>query len=301
MKFCELDFNHKDDYTIVGEKILCHSKDAVPFFVRYYSHLSEKEETFFENCLHIHDYNELIIFLSSNFTMNINGTILMPEVGDVIVTRSGEPHCCTNLMGGTISYIQIDIPDGAFDGILGAELFEACFKKREFCSDNLISLPDADSDILMKYVKKLIGILNLGKHHQMLIYSYIIQIMNVINDVFLQEKVVDTDKYLPNSIFNAVRYIRDNITSVKNIEEVAEHINVSVSYLSRTFKKHLGYTPHEYILLQRIEYAKRLLCHHDKNVSEACYESGFSDYSNFINTFKRKVGVTPLVYKKTSS
>jgi len=34
------------------------------------------------------------------------------------------------------------------------------------------------------------------------------------------------------------------------------------------------------------------------SVTDACYESGFSDYSYFIATFHKETGMTPLQYQK---
>ncbi len=300
MRIGEMDFIDVNDFTVFGEEIKCHSKDASPFYVRYYSHVVENEDLFYDDRLHTHKYNELVFFLSSNLAMNINGTLIKPLPGDVVVTRSGEPHCCTTLMGGNISYIQIDIPDDAFDGMPDAEMFKNCFLSRGFCEDNLISPPKEDAAMAIKSASKLISALNTGEHNRMLIYSYVIQFMCVIDDIFSKKKLGEVDRVLPDNIFKATNYIRDNMKEIKSIEQIAAHINVSVSYLCRIFKKHMGYTPYEYLLLQRIEYAKRLMNYHDKNVTEACIESGFNDYSNFISAFRKKVGMTPKEYKNSS-
>lgn len=300
MRIGEIDFIGNDDYTVIGEKIRCHSKDASPFYVRYYSTLAENGDLFCDARLHIHKYNELLFFLNSNLAMNINGTIIKPIAGDVVVTRSGEPHCAMILGAGNISYIQIDIPDDAFEGVPDAELFKKCFLSREFCEDNLISPAEEDAVRAMKSALKLISALNTGDHNRMLIYSYVIQFMCIINDIFSKKKSGEIDRILPDNVFKTINYIRDNISEIKSIEQIAAYINVSVSYLCRIFKKHMGYTPYEYLLLQRIEYSKRLMKYHDKNVTEACVESGFNDYSNFISAFKKKVGMTPLEYKNSS-
>lgn len=71
------------------------------------------------------------------------------------------------------------------------------------------------------------------------------------------------------------------------------------SYLSRIFKQHTGLSLHLYILDQRDEQAKRCLLP-GKSVGDTCSQSGFCDCSNFIRTFKNKVGVSPGSFKKTS-
>ncbi|WP_159413111.1 helix-turn-helix transcriptional regulator [Ruminiclostridium josui] len=58
-------------------------------------------------------------------------------------------------------------------------------------------------------------------------------------------------------------------------------------------------TLREYILDRRIEEAKRLLSN-GENVSEACCKSGFSNYSNFIRSFTKLVGISPGKYMRLS-
>jgi len=54
---------------------------------------------------------------------------------------------------------------------------------------------------------------------------------------------------------------------------------------------------HEYIIFKRVARAKKLLME-GKSVTETCHLSGFNDYSNFIRTFKRTVGISPGKYSK---
>ena len=51
-------------------------------------------------------------------------------------------------------------------------------------------------------------------------------------------------------------------------------------------------------MLHRISRAKELLTETDLPVAEAAYRSGFSDVNNFIRTFKRDTGLTPLRYRE---
>jgi AraC-like DNA-binding protein len=45
-------------------------------------------------------------------------------------------------------------------------------------------------------------------------------------------------------------------------------------------------------LAQDITLAKSYLCE-GFSITEACYQSGFSDYANFIRSFTKTVGISP--------
>ena len=55
-------------------------------------------------------------------------------------------------------------------------------------------------------------------------------------------------------------------------------------------------TIHEHILFKRINKAKQLL-REGSTVTDTCQLAGFNDYSNFIRTFKKAVGLPPRQYQ----
>jgi AraC-like DNA-binding protein len=48
-------------------------------------------------------------------------------------------------------------------------------------------------------------------------------------------------------------------------------------------------------------FASMLALRNGDTVTEAAMKSGFSDYSNYIQLFKKQFGITPLQYKKNLS
>ena len=75
---------------------------------------------------------------------------------------------------------------------------------------------------------------------------------------------------------------------------------MSEGYLSRLFKSETGTTINKYLTARRISIAKAKLtagC----SVSDACEQSGFNDYTNFVQAFTKMVGITPKKYGKMSN
>ena len=94
------------------------------------------------------------------------------------------------------------------------------------------------------------------------------------------------------------RWIETHFTEDIQIKDITENFFISSSHFSRVFKKATGYTPKQYLMLNRITYAKELLVHSDLSVGEVARRSGFMDESNFIRYFKREMGTTPNKYRK---
>ena len=82
-----------------------------------------------------------------------------------------------------------------------------------------------------------------------------------------------------------------------NVANVAQQFYVSREHLSRAFKSYTGESISHYITdLRMQEFRYGLL--RGINVLPACLESGFSDYSSFVKSFRKLYGITPMEYRE---
>ncbi len=95
----------------------------------------------------------------------------------------------------------------------------------------------------------------------------------------------------------AVNTLEDYIYSNITVEELARQCSVSTAHLKRIFSKYAGIGIHEYFLQLKILHAKKLLSN-GMGVTEVAEKMSFSSQNYFSVVFKRKVGVSPLQYKK---
>jgi len=84
------------------------------------------------------------------------------------------------------------------------------------------------------------------------------------------------------------------------LEDIARQAGVSPFHFLRLFSGALGVTPHQYLLRSRLRRAARLLADDDKAVTDIAYDVGFNDLSNFVRTFHRAAGVSPLKFRQAS-
>ncbi|MHC4871264.1 MAG: helix-turn-helix domain-containing protein [Planctomycetota bacterium] len=80
---------------------------------------------------------------------------------------------------------------------------------------------------------------------------------------------------------------------------LAAECNMALSTLRRKFKSSTGVSIHDYVLQIRAARAKDLLINSDKPIKEISAELGFTDTGYFNRQFKKVVGVTPGLYRKS--
>ena len=83
-----------------------------------------------------------------------------------------------------------------------------------------------------------------------------------------------------------------------SLSDVAAQANLSPYHFLRVHKRAYGETPHEFLTRLRIEKAKTLLAKGSHNVTEACFEVGFSSLGSFSNLFAYRVGLPPSEYRR---
>lgn len=89
-------------------------------------------------------------------------------------------------------------------------------------------------------------------------------------------------------------YINNNIDRKISNDELAGMANMSPYHFIRSFKKEVGFTPHEFILRSRINTAIFLLRATSLTLTEITYRCGFANEAAFSNSFKALTGTTPL-------
>lgn len=94
-----------------------------------------------------------------------------------------------------------------------------------------------------------------------------------------------------------IAYLQAHTTEPFSLEHLEEVFSVNKHHLCRRFKQETGGTIYNYLLLKRIAMAQALLAR-GESVSAAGEAAGFSDYANFIRSFKKQTGMSPGQYRK---
>ena len=100
------------------------------------------------------------------------------------------------------------------------------------------------------------------------------------------------------SLANARDFMRDAYRRPVSLPDISAQANLSPYHFLRVHKLTFGETPHEFLTRLRIERAKTLLARGSHNVTEACFEVGFSSLGSFSMLFSQRVGLAPSEYRR---
>lgn len=96
----------------------------------------------------------------------------------------------------------------------------------------------------------------------------------------------------------AEQFINENYSKEElTLNEICNHLYMSISYFSTLFKQHTGMTFIEYLTRIRMEKAKQLLTVTSHKTYEIAQHVGYGDPHYFSVIFKRQTGTTPKEYR----
>lgn len=101
-----------------------------------------------------------------------------------------------------------------------------------------------------------------------------------------------------NAVKAVIRYISKNYQNVNlSMENIAEHVNLSVSRIGNVFKKETGHSLRGYINWYRIEKSKKLI-EAGLKMYQIHSEVGYLTSQYFSKVFRKVTGMTPMEYKR---
>jgi len=157
-----------------------------------------------------------------------------------------------------------------------------------------------DDRLLVKGFEELLNYPNLLDMNLSYYVSNIIS--NILTCIIKNKEQEDTvssiGKY--ETIITSIHeYIEQHYMEDIGIEDFLEVAHLSKYYFIKIFKKMTGSTPYDYFIDFLISKSKILLRTTDESIADIAYKVGFPSVNNFIIQFKKNVGTTPNVYRRT--
>jgi AraC-like DNA-binding protein len=125
-------------------------------------------------------------------------------------------------------------------------------------------------------------------------HTFCLKMLYAIYDIFQENLRVSN-----HIIKEALGYIQQNYNQTLTLSKLSEQLMITPNYLSRLFREKTACSFTDYVALQRVEAAKRMLRSGQLKVYEVAEKVGYSDQQYFSRQFKKLTGVTPTQYSNS--
>lgn len=109
------------------------------------------------------------------------------------------------------------------------------------------------------------------------------------------------DEYGTRKMTEIFNFIESNHSKKISLSNIAGRFNMNPSSFCRFFKSRTQKTFSQFLIEIRVARACELIREGAHNATETCFESGFTNLSNFHRQFKNVIGMTPTQYKNSVS
>lgn len=95
-----------------------------------------------------------------------------------------------------------------------------------------------------------------------------------------------------------IQYIHAHLGEDLNLKQLAAQVYLSPSHLIRLFREETQHSPHEYIVLLRMDRAKYLLKTTSIPIKAIAFEVGYRSEASFSGAFTDRIGISPRKFRE---
>ena len=263
---------------------------------RYFAvaHLYKDEKAM---AMHIHDCYEVYYSISGGKQFLIGNKLYPVEPGDIFLINQYESHYLTQIDQAVHERIVISIyPEFMQQMSSAATNLDYCFQHRPDHFSHRLHLTSDQQKRFLYYINKLLTSNDYGC--DLIEKSVFAELFVMINGICLSRETRPAEENISlyhSQVDDILSYINNHIGQPLSLTELAAKFFISESYICRIFKSTTGTTVNKYITARRISIAKSFLAE-GVSVTDVCVRCGFNDYSNFLKSFTKSVGISPKKY-----
>lgn len=256
--------------------------------------IKDKKKEEFE--FHYHEFNKLIFFISGNVEYIVEGKAYKLKPYDILLVRQGDIHKPVIDSNAVYDRVIIWINSNYLNSIHN---LSDCFNNDDKRHFNLIRTDSQCSKRIFELLRMLVNNNSSEFEGEFMSDLLFYQIMILVNRCMLYNKRINYSYKSDERIDNIIEYINKNLLENITLDDISKKFFISRYYLMHKFKQATGKTVYSYIQTKRLLYAAQLL-NNGETAQNACFQSGYNDYSVFLKAFKKEFDLTPTEYKKSN-
>jgi len=243
---------------------------------------------------HNHSFFEFHYVLKNEVYTTLNNREYKIAAGQYYLMPPGMMHSHRQKGRGHIGFaLRWELLDNTQDK--SRNCFQSLYNGKAYPikdNGNIIS----DMGIFLEKASKHCSILEL----QLTFFELLIHLIYSCTDnKYLSSDMQIDSEYMDNqTVKSVIEFIKENYKQNIEVNDIANSVYLSYSYLSRLFKKHTGKTVNQYLNQIRLGNAQYLLKCSTKDIKTISREVGFNNEYYFSNVFKKVYGISPGNYRK---
>lgn len=245
---------------------------------------------------HFHLASELVFVLEGAAEFTIGEHAYPAEAGSLVFISGYEEHRVQVLREPYRRYFLM-VQAQELESALGDPVLTGVFRDRPEGFRHCVSLTEASPDPERMFARLLREWDSPAPYSGAMVKTLLEQLL-ILAYRACPGNFTPLDAGAAGRVREIQRYIEANFRQDLRISELAAHFYMNHCHMTHLFKKQVGCSPKQYLLLTRLSYAKELLETTTLPVSQIAYQSGFGDVNNFIRAFRETCGVPPNQYRK---
>lgn len=233
-------------------------------------------------------FNKLYYIEDGEGQITINDDVYYPKKGDFMFIPEGCEHAYTTLHQQPYTKFWCH-----FTAYVGSNPLAS-----------ILSFPyhihvRSDDEKIISLFQKLLHVYHAqDAFSPMLIQSTLLELIHRYLKSCNTKKIKPKSPESSKDLSLLLQYMEQHLNRKITLQDLAAVVNVHPNYLVRLFKLQFGFTPINYLNLQRIHRAKELLNIDKLSISYIARETGFDTPYYFTQVFKKHTGLTPTEYRK---
>lgn len=246
---------------------------------------------------HVHEGTMEICYLDKGYqTYTVGDKEYHLKGGDIFITFPGEKHGSGSYLEekGTLYWFQVQLE------LINGNFLSYQNDEAKIFLENILGISKRHFSIGAEFKNLLDHLFEVGREEpsslqRVKIYSLTSQILLNILDA----STGGLQNNQSEEILKAVAYIKKNIEKNISVEDLADHVYLSVSHFKNKFKTEMGTSPADFVQRQKIDKSEALLREGSLNITEIAYSLGYPSSQHFSSVFKKYTGKSPSQFKKT--
>lgn len=243
-----------------------------------------------------HPQYEIMLLISGTVYYNIDGEQFVLRPGDLMILNIYDYHSLTvDAQDGYERYV-LQFPDDIIPNFNDFDLrfpFQTARSYHHIIPSSILNTTKIknyllECEALCKSNDKFIDA-------QLTAYT-----LSIMTEIYRTYEIMTSEKYTLEPLEavtkklsrTCIKYISDNIHKMITVKEMANALFISESSISHNFRREMGISLRDYIMLQKMQFAI-LYLNQGMPPQEVSENLGYANYSSFFRNFTKMVGHSP--------